>query len=672
MVNPTKQEIRLSNIRATARMLGLQASYLNPVFGDTPADPAILLKISEALSERRLDSNLALEQLREEMKEARWIRGIQPTIVAWGGNSGSVLMFLATDSKSSTAVALNEAEVSLAEEGSNALISSSHFHWQARPIRSLPKGTVWKLKLSIDLKAAGYEKGGYFSLVVRSGDQEYRSLVICPPLKLETNHELKHTEGPFLPLHAIRTGDEIGMGSLRELKLVAKDLVGAGAKWVSLFPLLPGKFESPDCDPSPYSSQSRLFWNEIYLDLEKAISRAGSETARSLYRSTEFQERAKQLREQDYADYFEVYQLKKRVLDVLATEFFERDLHTRPEYLNFLNRYSDLEAYVAFRTNDPREQMFHRYVQFEMDCQLREFSKETGLALYMDFPIGVVDGGFDQQEYKDIFFNHVSVGAPPEQVFRNGQDWGFSPFHPVRHRQSGYRYFRKALRHHLQFAKILRLDHVMGLFRVFAIPKGLSAKKGVYLRYAPEDLFAIAVLEASRAGADFIGENLGTVPSQVNEIMRAHGIKGMWVLEMETHRSPEMALSKVPQDQLICLNTHDMPMLSSFLELKDLPEVLRLGIIDEEAEASLRAGRERDLRPWIAKLGRAADGVFAKSAVQEIRKRRPLYFVINPEDLVGETRPLNIPGTYKEVPNWRRKFAFTGVPWVKADSGITN
>jgi 4-alpha-glucanotransferase len=150
--------------------------------------------------------------------------------------------------------------------------------------------------------------------------------------------------------------------------------------------------------------------------------------------------------------------------------------------------------------------------------------------------------------------------------------------------------------------------------------------------------------------------------------MNERGIKGMWVLEMETHKPPTSAFSSVNQNQLVCLNTHDMPMLTAYLHCEDLPVVSRLGIVDPETAKTLAESRKIELRPWIEKFGSPDHGKFAKAVIGALRAVKPLYFVINPEDLVGEKRPLNIPGTYKEVPNWRRKFSFQGVPLL-GDSG---
>lgn len=654
-------KLNTSKLRATARFLGLQASYLNPVFGETKADLSVLHQMIEQLGERTISTDRDLDLLREKMKADRWTKGLPPSIVGWGGDSQSVPVFSAESGQPQLPESLE-----LFDDETGEAVSAENVKWTCSVVRTLPSGKVWQLKLKVDLAKLNRSLGAYFQLKLKVGEQIFRSLLICPPFRLKSPSELKNSEGPFLPLHAIRTGDEIGMGSLRELRRLAPELREKGAKWVSLFPLLPGNFNQPDCDPSPYSALSRLFWNEIYIDLDVAMKRLNSSKATSVFNSDKFQAEAKRLREEEYADYHAVYQLKNQVLAVLAEEFFATNQDASKEYQDFLRSAPDLKGYAAFRAGSESGfeavDRFHRFVQFEMHQQLCDLTESLPLKLYMDFPIGVNDGGFDQTAFPEIFFRKVSVGAPPELVFRNGQDWGFSPFHPERLRQTGYHYFRKTLRHHLQFAKILRLDHVMGLYRVFAIPKGQGAKRGVYLRYQPEDMLAIAVLEASRSGADFIGENLGTVPDQVNRIMNQRGIKGMWVLEMETHQSPSSAIGSVKEDQLTCLNTHDMPMLTAYLKCEDLPEAAGLGILDPETATTLAKSRRADLAPWIEKFGNPDQGKFAKAVIEDLRAVKPLYFVINPEDLVGETRPINIPGTYKEVPNWTRKFSFRGVP----------
>ena len=132
--------------------------------------------------------------------------------------------------------------------------------------------------------------------------------------------------------------------------------------------------------------------------------------------------------------------------------------------------------------------------------------------LYLDFPLGVHREGFDVWHFRDSFALEASTGAPPDAFFTQGQEWGFPPLHPARIRQTGYAYFISALRHHLKFSKALRLDHVMGFYRLFWIPRGFSPKEDVYVRYKAEEFLAILTLESRRYNTPIVGEDLGTVP----------------------------------------------------------------------------------------------------------------------------------------------------------------
>lgn len=492
---------------------------------------------------------------------------------------------------------------------------------------------------------------GYHKIYVKFNGQERSSLIVCAPDKLEDPKELDETHpswGPFIPIYALKSSSDFGAGSFKEFKSLAEHLKLHGAKWFGTLPLLAGKFESEDCDPSPYSALSRLFWNEFYLDLEGVLKKYDSPRARSLFFSTDFKEVAERLRSRDYVDYFGVYTLKEKILRVLSEEFFlQKKLPTT--YHEFVVLSPDLEAYVRFRSHDFNVQNYHRFVQFEMHEQLKEISSQ--FPLYMDFPVGVSDSGFDFHQERDIFLAELSVGAPPEAVFQLGQDWGFCPFHPHKHRNEDYVYFRKCLKHHLRFSKILRLDHVMGLYRVYCVPKGMKGTEGFYLRFPPEDLFAISVLEAHRAGSVFVGENLGTVPEAVVAIMKKRNIKGMCLWQLESHRKPSEF--RIPSGTLASLNNHDLPPFQSFLEGRDLNLLSTLGILPETQLEEKKRDREKDLSSWKSSTGEFG----LSSALEVLKTQRSQFRVLNLEDLWQETRPQNVPGTWKEYPNWRKKFS---------------
>jgi 4-alpha-glucanotransferase len=280
----------------------------------------------------------------------------------------------------------------------------------------------------------------------------------------------------------------------------------------------------------------------------------------------------------------------------------------------------------------------------------------------MDYPVGVNDAGFDYRQFRSVFFGEVSVGAPPEPVFALGQDWGFPAFHPEGMQVDEYKYFRKSLQHHLKFCKILRLDHIMGLHRIYSVPKKFKGDEGVYLRFPPEELFAIVILEAHRAGADLIGENLGTVPAAVDKIIRERNLNGMWVMQCETWRSPEKAIEAIPENSLVCINTHDMPMLASFKKGTDLNLVNDLKILSNEYKNKFSIERKEQINIWESKLSKEN---FNESIINLISSSKSKYFVVNLEDLWSEEMPQNIPGTWKEYPNWRKKFTHSIEQWNK-------
>ncbi|MBK7892457.1 MAG: 4-alpha-glucanotransferase [Bdellovibrionales bacterium] len=600
-------------LRRASRLFGLQTSYQN-VFNETVwASDAVLVRTLQDLTRTKITSNDDLRRLITDRLQQPWRNAVPSTLVGWGGKGLRFRLYASHEFLKNLAISAKAADGATGQALANQATHPLDF--TATLIRNSERGSIFEIAIETSLPL------GYHVITVENPQHAHEIYCICPPEKLETPKHLKQTEGPFIPLYALRTGTEIGMGSLRELKKIAAKLHQEGNSWIATLPLLAGNFDAPDCDPSPYSAITRLFWNELYIDLEEAVQHYGTAEAKDRLGSNDFQTEAKRLRELDYADYHATYQLKKSVLKILAKDFFEQGDNTTQEFKAFAAENPAVHRYAAFRSSEREEQQFHIFAQFEMCRQLRDFQKSSPVGLYLDFPVGVTDAGFDFHDQPEIFFKEVSVGAPPEPVFQNGQDWGFPAFHPARLRATRYTYFQQALRNHLRFGRLLRLDHVMGLFRVYCIPKGWSAKDGVYLRFPPEDLFAIAILEAHLAGCDFIGENLGTVPPEVNALMQKRGIKGMWVLEMEFAHSPEKALTQIPETSLACMNTHDMPMLAAFAEAKDLPQSCELGILAPRYLQSFTTDRLNQAKPWTEKFGAANGGELARNVSIEIRSR---------------------------------------------------
>jgi 4-alpha-glucanotransferase len=648
-------------LRNTARAWGIQPSYLVNNTVPVWAKEKSVLRVLSDLTQTEIQSDADLKNLLMKRRQKYIHDGIEKSLVLWNGKIKPFYLYFAGDKTTFTA---SDFKATVHFENK----STQNLNLEILAIQPRPGFVRLKVQWTESLPL------GYHQLVIQKGDLKLQSLLICPPEKLETAKELNHSWGPFVPLYALRTGKEWGIGSLKELKLALNKCGEYGAQWLGTLPLLAVNLDPTDCDPSPYSALTRLFWNEVFLDVESLVEKYNLQSARDLIATPEFQKELDEVRKTTHVDYHRVYQLKKKVLKILSDDFFKNKKNESQAYKDFEQDNAQINNYAAFRSKDVSEQNFHKFVQFEMNEGLRELSKTLPQGLYLDFPVGVNDAGFDFQAFNSVFFKEVSVGAPPEEVFQQGQDWGFPAFNPFTHRDEGYQYLRQSLHNHLKYCKILRMDHVMGLFRVFSIPKKWTAHDGIYMRFPQEDLFAISMLEAFRANADIVGENLGTVPAAVDELLNKRNINGMWVLQLEAWRKPTEVFSasavaeSAIKNIMISFNNHDLPMWESFMKGTDLDLVCSLNILRDDSRIKFQAERKKQIEEWTQF---AAPENITVNLHEKMAQSSGKYFVVTLEDLWGEEAPQNIPGTWKEYPNWRRKFSkkiseWTEVPQAKS------
>jgi 4-alpha-glucanotransferase len=344
-----------------------------------------------------------------------------------------------------------------------------------------------------------------------------------------------------------------------------------------------------------------------------------------------------------------------------------------------------------FRDAHAEEVDFHCWLQFELDRQLEAAARagvDAGLAigLYQDLAIGTAGDGSDTWAFPELFVMRASIGAPPDPLAPQGQNWALPPLDPRALRESGYRYWRFLLRAALAHAGALRIDHVMGLFRQFWIPDGMSGSQGAYVRFPAHDLLGILALESARHRALVVGEDLGTVPPEVPRAMEQWGILSSRVLYFERdHMGEFRSAASYPPLSLTTANTHDLPPIEGFWCGRDIALRREVGVItsDDAAHAAL-AGRAREREALLRRLEaehvrpagderserdithRDAEGALAGSdardaklrgAVHEFLCRTPAALVgISLDDLVGETEPVNLPGvTLDEYPSWQRR-----------------
>lgn len=432
----------------------------------------------------------------------------------------------------------------------------------------------------------------------------------------------KRRWGLFLPLHALWSEQNAGAGDLSDLKAFTRWAGGMGAGWVGTLPLLSQFLDKP-FEPSPYSPVSRLFWNEFWLDVGEI----------------------KGLRRGTRVDYRRQMRLKREILEKRAARWVPPAgwLREHPETLEYARfravteqrgvwrRWPERMRRGELRAGDCSGQKarLHLYAQWMVQRQmedLRRSAAAAGTGLYFDLPLGVHPDGYDAWKERGIFVEGVNAGAPPDPFFTGGQDWGFHPIHPEKIREQGYGYWSQCLANSMRFASMLRLDHIMGLHRLFWVPKGFPAREGVYVRYPAEEMYAVLRRESQRNRCAVVGEDLGTVPPEVRRSMSRHGLSGMFVVQYEWRPGFRRPFRPAPRRSLACLNTHDMLPFAAFWEKQKRKE---------------DAGAVETARALLKKLA--------------VGPARDLQ--VNLEDLWGERRPHNRPGTTGGG-NWRRKAKF--------------
>jgi 4-alpha-glucanotransferase len=530
---------------------------------------------------------------------------------------------------------------------------------------------------------------GYHRLSISAGKTEATTLLVSAPGRAYAPEKPIKTWGGFLPLYAVRSNRDWGAGDFNDLGDLIAKMQELGGGLVGTLPLLAAFLDEP-FEPSPYSPASRLFWNEFYLAVDRIPELERSPAARSLLESVNLRQERDALRATKLVDYQRLMALKRKVLMELATAFFRNPGPRQAAFETFLAKYPRARDYAAFRATVERQRTswwswpadardgklqekdfddaarrYHLYVQWLADEQLSGLSQNAsvrGPGLYLDLPLGVNPDSYDVWRERRSFAEGISAGAPPDVFFTKGQDWGFPPLHPENIRADGYRYLRDYLRHHMQYAGILRIDHLMGMHRLYWVPRDLGPAHGVYVRYPAAELYAIYSLESNRHRTVLVGEDLGTVPDYVRPAMAEHNIHRLYVAQYEAQPEADRALPPPPAGSIASLNTHDMPTFTAFWTGADLKDRQEMGLLDEvamrnesERRAAIRSSMLQKLRTagW---LGREEDvGAVLRACLQHLANSDAQAVLANLEDLWGSTEPQNRPGTWREKPNWRVK-----------------
>lgn len=486
--------------------------------------------------------------------------------------------------------------------------------------------------------------------------------------------------GAFMPLHALRSAGDWGIGSYPDLGRLAGWAGARGCDFVGTLPLYPA-FLDPPADPSPYLPASRLAYNEVYVDPRALPEFAASSEARQACAGSAFGARLDAVRSSTLVDYEEVARLKRSVLEMLARVADDGALPRRREEMEtFLRLHPELEAYARFRaqpeplgTDGRSSEAYHRYAQWAAFQQLVDAGRAGGR--YADLPIGSHPDGFDPAWSPDSFVPDVHGGAPPDRFFPGGQDWGFRPLHPERMRDDGYAFFSACLRRAFEHADCLRIDHIMGLQRLYMIPEG--GCEGAYVSYRAEELHALVALEAHRSGTVVVGEDLGTVPEEVRPRMERDNILRTWVFQFES--TAERPLPPPPAGSLVALGTHDLPRFGAYVWGEDVAERQESGILSA-GEATTESHRRVQWRErlfeelGLSQTGSSEEKLTAaalEGCLLRLSESSAAILMVDLEELWGERGQENVPGSGPGGRNWRRRSART-LEEIESDRGMAS
>ena len=494
--------------------------------------------------------------------------------------------------------------------------------------------------------------------------------------------------GLAVQLYTLRSERNWGIGDFGDLERVCMLAADAGATLVGINPLHAAHRSDPEA-ASPYAPASRRFLNWLAVDV-RAVAESDDPAVQAFVRSIAAELAA--LRRKPLVDYSGVAALKAPALRLcfaalrgaraLAFEAFVREggplLRRFATYEMLVSRLGrDLRAWpaayrqagsaevAALAHTEAEAVRFGMYLQWCATEQLAAVAARAGrhgVALYRDLAVGVESNSADVWAEPDAFTD-ASIGAPPDLLNLRGQDWGLPPLSPTALATDGYRGFAGLLADNMRHAGALRIDHAMSMLRLFWIPAGGTPTEGAYIRYPFDDLLGIVARESTRAKCLVIGEDLGTVPEGFRERMEANHIFSYRVLLFE--REPDGAFlppQAYPALALATAGTHDLPPLAGWLRAEDVAILERLAFIEPAVAGRLRAARQVDVSQLVHALQASGDldeatgdAALVLAAYRYLARTPARIVMVQLEDIIGETSPVNVPGTSSEFANWRRK-----------------
>jgi len=512
---------------------------------------------------------------------------------------------------------------------------------------------------------------GWHTLVI--GDQP-ASVVVTPP----TLPPVPPAWGWMVQLYALHSAGSWGIGDLADLRTLVEGSAKLGAGAVLVNPVQAITPVTP-VQRSPYSPSSRRFANPLYLRVTdtEAFRRA----------TPEVREEVAALAPPagaELIDYDAVWTAKLAALELLWRRSLplppppdDPDLHDFATFCTLAEQHGADWRKWPEQLRHPRSTAvdeagrdnpriaFHSWLQqlcAEQLAGVRDAARGMPIGVVHDLPVGVDPAGADAWALQDVLASQVTVGAPPDAFSQQGQDWNLPPWRPDRLAAAGYLPFRDVIRGVLAQADGIRIDHVMGLWRLWWIPPGRPASEGTYVRYDAGALLGVLALEAQRASAIVVGEDLGTVSDEVRTTLRDRGVLSSAVLwfqrDEDAPGEPLLAPEHWPSGAVASISTHDLPTAAGFLRGAHVEVRAELGLLaDPDAERARAAADREELFAELAAHDLLPDEPGEEDLVVALHRllatAASTVLLTSPQDALGEPRQPNLPGTIDEYPNWR-------------------
>jgi 4-alpha-glucanotransferase len=539
-----------------------------------------------------------------------------------------------------------------------------------------------------------------------AGPSTHMTLIVSPgECYLPSTVEEQRLWGVAANLYLLRSTHNWGFGDYSDLTSLVQLARRSGADIVGLNPLHAMFLDKPG-DASPYSPSDRMLLNILNVDVEAIPELIDCEKAQQLMSSSQFVDRLVSVREASLVQYEEVAGLKLSVLRLIFEHFeeyataeriehftlfheerrelldrtctfqalrwhFATQVPPRPDCRDWPEGYRCAESpdVALFAQSHPDLVRFHLWMQWVADTQLKEASEAAqtmAIGLYRDLAVGAHPAGAEIWSRPEDLVPGADIGAPPDTLTPDGQNWGLPPLHPLHAREHAYSGFIELLRANMRYAGALRIDHAMALKRLYWIPAGNKAADGAYVHYEIDDLIGILTLESQRNRCVVVGEDLGSVPSGFREELAAAKILSYRVLFFEKDEEQFLRPDQYPTLALSVASNHDLPTVQGWwkgsdIDLKDDlalypngPSEAREGrAIDRELLArTLRAEKLLDDEPLT-------EEVYFEGVHRLLGRTNTLICLIPLEDIVQQPEQVNLPSTSDAHPNWRRKLTIS-------------